>query len=26
VHGRDVCQEFKNKTPSIESDSFDWSK
>lgn len=26
VHGRDVCNEFKNKTPAIESDSFDWSK
>ena len=26
VHGRDVIGQFKNKTPSIESDSFDWAK
>ncbi len=26
VHGRDVIFNFKNRSPSIESDSFDWMK
>ena len=24
VHGREIVREFMNRTPAIESDSFDW--